>query len=150
MNSSQPAYAACTCNPGTMINENLPPGTMEFRVSCTLANIYYDIIYIYIFGQISKTQNTSFSQRWRMFFTTVAVFHNSEVAWTTRHVESTANRQLVQHFVQPDKRGNVKALHYWPFLRGIPRSPPKRSSNGKTDYMLHVCSLFGVSSLLSE
>ena len=49
--------------------------------------------------------------------------HCSDVKWASRHFNSPGHRLYVQQFVQVDIKGNIKAPHHWPFVRGIYKSP---------------------------
>ena len=45
--------------------------------------------------------------------------HMSDVTWASWHLKSPATRQLVQHLVQANMKGNIKGLHHWSFVRRI-------------------------------
>ena len=54
------------------------------------------------------------SDAWREYF-----FHYSDVKWASWYLKSQATRLFVKRYTQTNKRDNIKARHYWPFVRGI-------------------------------
>ena len=53
-------------------------------------------------------------------------YHSSDVTYAC-HLKSPATRQLVQQLVQTNKKVNIEAMHYWPFVNGIDGFPHKRT-----------------------
>ena len=45
--------------------------------------------------------------------------HYILVKWPLKYLNTPASWLSVQQFVQVEMNGNIKALHHWPFLKGI-------------------------------
>ena len=46
--------------------------------------------------------------------------HYSDVKWASIHLNSPASQEFVlKQFIQAHTKGNLKAIHHWPCVRGI-------------------------------
>ena len=52
---------------------------------------------------------------WQILESYMVPLHSSNVTWMSWHLKSLATQLFVQQLFQLNNKGNLKALHYWPF-----------------------------------
>ena len=72
---------------------------------------------------IMSPHNAHRQETWSVW----SVISDIHVTWVLWQVQSLGPRLLIQQFLQASNEGNVRAPHYWPFVRG--GFPSQRASN---------------------
>ena len=69
-------------------------------------------------------------ERWHRQLQQLHITNYSGVIWAPRHLNLPASQLFVQLLVLADNKGNTKALHHWPFVKGINHWPVDSSHKG--------------------